>query len=113
VEETTMRRFLATAAAAAVLGAGALVPTDAQAMGPASVRSALERVDATERVARECREVCNGDVCRRRCFNRPDHNEGHVERRVYRDRYYRDSDERWRYRDVDRGPGVRFRLGFD
>ena len=66
--------------------------------------------DAIELVARMCREVCNQNVCRRRCFERADHNEAYVERRIYRDRY-RDED-RWRYRDYDR-PGVRFHLGLD
>jgi hypothetical protein len=107
-----MRRFLVTAAAAAVLGAGALISTSAQAIGPGVLGAAIERADLTERVARVCREVCNGDVCRRRCFNRSDYNEGFVERRIYRDRY-RDWDDRWRYRDYDRGPGVRLQLGLD
>jgi hypothetical protein len=111
MQEITMRRFLATAAVAAVVGVGALMSTSALAIGPAALGSAIERVNPAERVARVCREVCNGDVCRRRCFNRVDHNEGYTERRIYRERY-RDHD-RWRYRDYDRGRGVRLHLGFD
>jgi hypothetical protein len=107
-----MPRFLVAAAAAAVLSVGALVSTAAQAISPAGLRSALDQVSATEQVARVCREVCTADVCRKRCFNRPDYNEGYVERRVYRERY-RDYDDRWRQRDYDRGPGVRLQFGFD
>jgi hypothetical protein len=107
-----MRGFLAAAAAAAALSAGVLVATDAQAMSPAGLRSALDQVSATKRVARVCREVCTEDVCRRRCFNRSDYNEGYVERRVTRERY-RDYDDRWRTRDYDRAPGVRLQFGFD
>ena len=107
-----MRGFLVTAAAAAVLGAGALISTSVQAIGPGPLGSAIERVDPTARVARTCREVCNQDVCRRRCFNRSDYNEGFAERRTYRERY-RDHDDRWRYRDPDRGAGVRFHLGLE
>jgi hypothetical protein len=103
-----MRRFRATAAVVAVF-AGALVATGAQAMDPAEL-SSVERVDVTKPVARTCREVCNAGVCRRRCFNRADHNEAYVERRSYRDRY-RDYDVWWRYRDYDRAPALRF--GFD
>ena len=105
-------RILAAVAAAAVLGAGALLPTSAQALSPAGLSSALGQVSAIEQVARVCREVCSEEVCRRRCFNRPDYNEGYVERRVYRERS-RDYDDRWRYRDYDRGPGVRFQFGLD
>ena len=104
-----MRKFLATAAAAAVVGIGAL--TSALAISPADLGSAIERVNPAVHVARVCREVCSGDVCRRRCFNRADHNEGYAERRIYRERY-RD-DDRWRYQDYDRGRGVRLHLGFD
>jgi hypothetical protein len=107
MEVITMRRFLA---AAAVVGVGALRSTSALAIGPAALGSAIERANPAERVARVCREVCSGDVCRRRCFNRADHNEGYTERRIYRERY-RDHDDRWRYRDYDRG--VRLHLGFD
>ena len=106
-----MRSFLAPAAIAAAFTVSTPISTSAQAIAPALLRSALERVDATERVARMCREVCNQNVCRRRCFERADHNEAYVERRNYRDRY-RDED-RWRYRDYERGAGVRFHLGLD
>jgi hypothetical protein len=112
VEEKTMRGFLSRAAATAVVGAGVLISTSAQAIGPTRLQSAIEQVAPIERVSRVCREVCNGDVCRRRCFNRADYNEGYVERRVYRERS-RDSDDRWRPRDYERGPGVRLNLGFD
>ena len=106
-----MRRFLAAAAAAVVVGVGALMSTSALAISPAALGSAIERVNPAAHVARVCREVCSGDVCRRRCFNRADHNEGYTERRIYRERY-RD-DDRWRHRDYDRGRDGRLHLGFD
>ena len=107
-----MRRFLATAAVAAVVGAASLISTTAQAIGPVAFGPALERIDPIRNVARVCREVCNGDICRRRCFNRLDYNEGYTERRIYQERY-RAADDRRRYWDYDRGPGVRFQLGLD
>ena len=107
-----MRRFLATASAAAVVGVGALMSTSALAISPAALGSAVAQANPAERVARVCREVCSGDICRRRCFNRADHNEGDTERRIYSERS-RDDDDRWRYRDYDRGRGVRLHLGFD
>jgi hypothetical protein len=106
-----MRRCRAAAAVAA-LSAAALISMGAQATSPTGLRSAVERVNATEPVARTCREVCNAGVCRRRCFNRADYNEAYVEPRSYRDRS-RDYGDWWRYRDYDRGPAFRFHFGLD
>ncbi|HEY0442057.1 MAG TPA: hypothetical protein VGD36_18470 [Xanthobacteraceae bacterium] len=79
-----MRRILLAAASAATLS---LFAGGAHAGTLASgLRGAAAELDGVTPVARVCREVCRGGVCRERCFNRADYdNDGYVERRVYRE----------------------------
>lgn len=79
-----MRRMLLVAASAATLSlfaGGAHAGTFV-----ADLRGAAAELDSVTPVARVCREVCRGGVCRQRCTNRAYyHNDGYVERRVYRE----------------------------
>jgi hypothetical protein len=97
-----MRQFLLFAVSAIALSSAS--PGQANAgtsAGAAGLLGASEQLRITEPVARVCREVCRGDVCRTRCFNERDRDEV-IHERVYRERDdYRDRDER-----RDRKPGV-------
>ena len=103
-------RILFVAASALALLAG-VAPTGAITLTePASVRSAATQIDATQRVARVCRDVCNDfGQCRRQCWNEPSarvYDDDDPPPRVYYDRRRYDPPGVGIY-----GPGIGIELG--
>lgn len=86
-----MRKFaMAIAAAAAIVAAGSLLPTRAEAMtlpAPAGMGVAIDDAKLTDTVAYVCRRVWNGYRWRRACYYTPSRYYYRPHR--YRYRYYR------------------------
>jgi hypothetical protein len=86
-----MKKFaMAIVAAAAIVGAGSLMPTQASAMtvpAQAGLAAAAGEVSMADSVAYVCRRVWNGYGWRRACYYRPG-GYGYY-RPYYRHRYYR------------------------
>jgi hypothetical protein len=95
-----MRPFILFAVSTIALASASLGQANAGTAGAAGLRGAAEELRITQPVARVCREVCRGDVCRTRCFNERDRDE------VVHERVYRERDDREEHRDRDRRPGV-------
>jgi hypothetical protein len=99
-----MRPFILFAVSAIALSSASLGQANAgTSAGAAGLQGAAEQLRITEPVARVCKEVCRGDICKKQCFNERDRDEV-VHERVYRER---DRDE---HRDRDRRPGVELRV---
>jgi hypothetical protein len=96
-----MRPFILFAVSAIALSSASLGQANAgPSAGAAGLLGAAEQLRITEPVAKVCKDVCRGNVCRERCFNEHDRDE------VVHERVYRDRDNHEEHRDRDRRPGV-------
>ena len=99
-----MRSFILLAVSAIALSSASLGQASAgTAAGAAGLQGAAQQLRITEPVARVCREICRGDICKTRCFREQDRDEA-VHERVYRERDNDREDHR------DRRPGVELRV---
>jgi hypothetical protein len=97
-----MRSFILLAVSAIALSGASLVQANAgTAAGAAGLQGAAQGLRITEPVARVCKEICRGDICKTQCFREQDRDEV-VHERVYREH---DRDEH-----RDRRPGVELRV---
>ena len=103
-----MRPFILLAVSAIALASGSFSQANAGTTpGAAGLRGAADELRITEPVARVCREVCRGDVCRTRCVNERDRDE------VTHERVYRERDDRDEYRGRDRDRDREHRPGVE
>jgi hypothetical protein len=95
-----MRPFMLLAVSAIALSGASFGQANAGTFAGAAALRGADQLRLAEPVARVCREVCRGDVCRTRCFDE------HARDEVVHERVYREGDHRDREERRGRGPGI-------